>query len=153
VIWKSKTIMVTTNNIKLMVTKHEISTFAAVGGTRNMSDETEWASFLAISWGLMNSILTSQFERLKNCNKMFHGILQHSFLLVRLMKLTFLFCECFWIGDAILWRFLDRYTSLEGQSTEQTIRWVLLDTFPLFILDTLQPSIKVCLGKIWSVHI
>ena len=40
--------MVVTNNIKFMMTKHEIPTFAAVGETRNMSDETGWASVLAI---------------------------------------------------------------------------------------------------------
>ena len=37
-----------TNNIKIIVTKHENPTFAAVGETRNMSDETGWPSFLEI---------------------------------------------------------------------------------------------------------
>jgi hypothetical protein len=68
-----------TNNIKIIVTKHEHPTFAAVGETRNMSAETGWPSFLEILRGLMNSILNSQFVRLQNCNKMFRGILQHSF--------------------------------------------------------------------------
>ena len=109
-----------------MVTKHEIPTFAAVGETRNMSDETGWASFLAILWGLMNSILTSQFVRLKNCKKVVWDTTTHV-CLVRLIKLTIFFCECFWgIGDAMLWRFLDRYTSRGGPLTERTIRWVLL---------------------------
>ena len=37
-----------TNNIKFIVTKHEIPIFTAEGETRYMSDETGWVSFLAI---------------------------------------------------------------------------------------------------------
>ncbi len=70
----------------------------------------------------------------KELQKTFRGILQHSFLfLVRLIKLTFLFSECLWIGDAILWWFLDRCTSRGGPLTEQTIRWVFLDTFSIIL--------------------
>ena len=38
-----------TNNIKIIVTKHEHPTFAAVGETRYMSDKTGGMSFLAIA--------------------------------------------------------------------------------------------------------
>ena len=71
--------MVITNNIKLMVTMHEIPTFDAVGETRNMSDKTGWVSFLCNFVRVNKQHFCLSIHEVKELQKMFCRILQHSF--------------------------------------------------------------------------
>ena len=88
-----------------------------------MPVKSGWASFLAISWGLLNSILTSDFGSCLKCKHTVGGVLEHSFCLVRLMECIILVSEWYWISDAILWRFLESYTNWVGPLRMPWIRW------------------------------
>ena len=130
--------------IYFRVTLVKITPSARAGVTGKMPVKSGWSVFFAISWGILNSTLTSDFVRCLKCKHTVGGILEHSFCLVRLMECINLVSECYWISNAILWRFLESYTNWVGPLRTTWIRWVLLDTSPLYywlkFVDIVMPS-------------